>query len=96
MKNKTDLAALKAAVVMLSLDSRAREALHKMDLEDEHHVRVISRVLQAGAMTSPNKLRLIAALQDRGVRPSRGALEKLAVAVRADPQGRAALVFAGD
>ena len=35
MKNKTDLAALKAAVVMLSLDSRAREALHKMDLEDE-------------------------------------------------------------
>ena len=96
MKNKTDLAALKAAVVMLSLDSRAREALHKMDLEDEHHVRVISRVLQAGAMTGPNLLRLITALQDKGVKPSRSVLEELAVAVRGNPQGRAELVFAND
>ncbi len=96
MKNKTDLAALRTAVMMLAMDQRARDALRQMDLEDEKQVQVISKVLRAGAMTSPNLLRLIAALQDKGVKPSRGVLEELAQVVRADPQGRAELAFHTD
>ncbi len=94
-KNPTDLAALRTAVMMLAMDGRARDALKQMDLDDARQVNILGNVLRAGAMTGPNRLRLLAALADKGCRPSRGMLEELLTAVRSDPRGRAELALAG-
>ena len=77
-----DAAKMRAGIMMLAMSQHARDALRQMNLEDEKQVRIIRNLLRAGALGSTNTLRLLAKLQDKGVKPSRDALERLAKAVR--------------
>ena len=80
----------------LAMSASTRDILERLDLENERSVATIGRLLSVGAVDAGTSMRLITKLTEAGAKPSRGVLEELAVAVRADPQGHAALVFAGD
>lgn len=85
MKDKIDLDKLKSAVLLLSLDSRARKVLDDLDIEDGKSVATLTRLLQAGVVSVDRMGRLLAKLQDAGATLPQESLEELAAAVRAHP-----------
>lgn len=87
-------AAMRASILTLAMSQETRDILDKLDLDEQRSVDTLGRLLNAGAVGSDQMTRLIGKLQDKGARPSAGALDELAKAVRGKPvQGRAALAF---
>ena len=89
--NKNGLGKMHEAIILLTMDASARDALRQMDLADSEQVRSLARVLNAGKMPSDGMVRLISKLEQAGVKPSRAALEKLGEAVRGSPEAQAVL-----
>ena len=86
-------AQMRTSLMVLAMSSTTRDILDRLDIEQEKSVATLGRLLHAGAVPGDKMVALIGRLQDAGAKPSRGVLEELAVAVRTDPLGRAALVF---
>ena len=83
---KIDHDKLRSAVLLLSLDSRARKVLDDLDIADEASVRTLSRLLKAGAVSVDKLGQLFAKLrEEHDVKPTDAMLQELAAAVRAHP-----------